>query len=491
MTIDLSRINPPVTDAMIREIPEFTDADLAKWFAANAFRHTLKFHRGLGWLKWNEIYWESFDVAQVRAEVTNVLKHLEAHIRLSGFSAESIKKVERRLSAASIGAILTQLEGEVYTKEAFFNQSPKLLNVLNGVVHLDTGELMPHDSELGFRHVAPVDYQPGSEHPDWASALSALDPDVSDWLQVAVGQGITGYASPDDKVNFFLGPKASNGKSTIVNGLLETFGEFAVLASEKVLAGTVNDHPTEKMQLFGARLAIVEELPSREIVGKKLKDITGRKITARGIARNNVTWVTTHTVFVTTNHSMQVDIFENAVLRRIRIFPFNKVYVDGDPREAHELRKDAGLLDRIREGAEGQHEAILAWAVEGAVLWFGNGRKMPSAPTTVEVFTEAWRKEADVLAQFFDEYLVADPSGYVASGELLDAMNHYLKGQGLSVWTAATLNASFEGNSGLMKIRSAVRRQRDVSGRSIPVFSGFVPTASKQPWCWHGMRFVV
>ena len=466
------------------------DTQLAKYFGQSYFNGDLKFAPALGWFKWDGTVWQQVDEREVRKELSSQLEAIGNHLRVTGAAVELLQAINRRLSSAHLKALVSQLETEVFTKPQFFENMPHLLNVRNGVVDLKTRELLPHDRRYGFTKVLPTDYRPEAKHPDWVSALDALSPEVADYLQVAVGQGATGYSPLDDRANFFLGPKASNGKSTIVLAILGTFGDFAKLVSEKLLAGNKFDHPTEKMQLFGARIAVIEELPQAFITDKQLKDLTGRKMSARYVRQDNVEWTSSHTVFVTTNHHLEFEYLDNAVKRRIRLFPFEKEYVD-TPISPHHIKKDHGLRERLMEGSAGQHEAILAWAIEGAHRWFENGRQMPPEPGKIAETRDGWEKEADTLGAFFEEYLVPSKDSYVASVELLAAFNHFLLARGFSPWRAAQLKAAFEAKDELKHYRSRVGRTALADGRSIPAIPDFHPTTSAQPVCWYGMRFIV
>ena len=143
------------------------------------------------------------------------------------------------------------------------------------------------------------------------------------------------------------------------------------------------------------------------------------------------------------------------------------------------------------EGADGRHEAVLAWAVEGAHKWFENGRQMPPEPKTLTKARTDWEKEADALGAFFEEFITPSKGSYVASVELLAAFNHFLEARGFSTWRAAQLKAAFEGREDLAHYRSKVARTSVPGARSIPVIPDYEPTISAQPVCWYGMRFII
>ncbi len=470
-------------------IPVLNDTDLAQWFDEWALEGTVKFNEALGWHEWEGTRWKSVDPRQILKKLSKILKEYERQARAREEYRDATASLARRLSSASLKALLTQLEVQTYTEANFFETDPDLLNVQNGVVDLRTGELGPHEKRWGFRYVTSAPYIPGSIHVDWESALEALDADAQDALQLTVGQSISGYSPPDDKVNILQGPRAQNGKSTIVLGLEATLGDFASFVSEKVLAGNKFDHPAEKMSLFGARLAILEELPNRILSSKNLKDITGRKMSARYMHRNPVSWTTTHTLFITTNHALEFDQVDNAVKRRVRLFRFDKEYVD-NPTEPNHVKKDPTLRERLMKGSDGQHEAILAWAIEGAALWFSNGQKMPSENMSLSKARERWEKESDVLGNFFEEFIEISPEAFVATVELLFAFNHYQLTLGGPQWTMLQFTNAFEARNDLQRYRTRVGRTRAVDARSIPATPGMNPTESKQPLCWFGMRFL-
>lgn len=470
------------------QVPILNDTDLARWFDEGCFEGRLKFNEALGWHEWNGRCWRAVNHRQVRRKLSEVLKEFERQARLREAPPGVGEALVRRLSSSSLNSLLSQLEAQTYTEADFFEADPNSLNVQNGVVDLRTGKLAPHDKRLGFRHVALASFVPGASHADWDLALGALEPDARDALQLAVGQSITGFSPQDDKINVLQGPRAQNGKSTIVLALESTLGEFASFVSEKVLAGNKFDHPAEKMSLFGARMAILEELPNRILSAKNLKDITGRKMSARYMHRNPVSWTTTHTLFITTNHALEFDQVDNAVKRRVRLFRFDKQYVDS-PTEPNHVKRDPLLRDRLMKGSEGQHEAILAWAIEGAVRWFANGQQMPSEPESLMRARERWESESDVLGNFCEEFLEISPNSFVATVDLLSVFNYYLLTLGNPPWTMQQFTNAFEARTDLKRYRTKTGRPRGTHSRSKPFVPGIVATVSKQPTCWFGMRF--
>lgn len=480
-------------ESLLEHLPDeaseaITDVDLCHWVVDKCFEGRVVYCPGLGWQRWAETFWDDAAPQEVRGVVSDFLKTAEAAVRHEFAHQDIAKALRQRMSASRLSSLMSQLEAAAFVRQGFFSPPSHLLNVSNGVVDLRSGELSDHDPNYGFKQVTLGGYYPGRSHPDWETALGALSPDMASWFQSAVGQGITGTSPLDDRANFLIGERASNGKSTVVMALDSALGEFSRLVSERVLTGGVNDHPTERMQLFGARIAIIEELPQRLVSSKQLKDMTGRKMVARRIRQDNVQWDSTHTVFITSNHPVETDLVDRGAIRRVRVFPFEKEYVDV-PSKPHHLLKDGQLRERLMEGPTGQHDAVVTWAVEGAISWHQNGCQMPPEPEEAKEARRAWEEDSDLIGNFFEEYLEPSRDSLVSITELLAAMNHYLASRGHTNWREAQLKAAFKSHPVLSELKLIQERTRLVEKRSIPNFPGFEPQLSGQMTCWRGVKF--
>lgn len=110
--------------------------------------------------------------------------------------------------------------------ERFFYESVKgKLNLRNGVLHIESGVLSPHDAATGFRYALPYDFDPNAECPKFARYLE----------QVTLGRGnlkatlleFMGYClwpAIDDHCFLWLSGTGRNGKSTFLNVLMDLVG---------------------------------------------------------------------------------------------------------------------------------------------------------------------------------------------------------------------------------------------------------------------------
>jgi putative DNA primase/helicase len=75
-----------------------------------------------------------------------------------------------------------------------------------------------------------------------------------------VGQGITGNPNPNDFMAVLQG-SGENGKSAITtDGLFPALGDYASVAGTKLFQSSKVEHSTERADLRGKRLVIIEEL---------------------------------------------------------------------------------------------------------------------------------------------------------------------------------------------------------------------------------------
>jgi P4 family phage/plasmid primase-like protien len=286
-----------------------------------------------------------------------------------------------------IQAMISLAKSEVPTMPAELDASRWLLNCANGTVDLRTGELREHRREDRLTKLAPTAYDPKASAPTWAATLERVLPSeaVRTFFKRLCGYAISGDVS--EHVLPVLYGTGANGKSTIVNALLEAAGEYGMQAAPDLLIAKRGGHPTEVADLFGMRLvASVETEDGRRFAESLVKQLTGGdKVRARRMRQDFWEFDPTHTVFLATNHKPEVRGTDTAIWRRIRLIPFTETI----PPE----QQDKKLPEKLRSELPG----ILAWCVEGCLEWQREGLQ---APDEVRKATGEYRSEMDVIGAF-------------------------------------------------------------------------------------------
>jgi putative DNA primase/helicase len=447
---------------------EFTDARMAETIAKDVLSGRFIWTGGLGWLTWDGRRWQQCSDVTVTEAVRQycVDKYTAVVANGSGFS-DAGKGWHSMLRATRERTVIGLARGLVERRAAQFDAHPDLLNCPNGVVDLRTGKLRKHDPELLFTKVTSAAYQPDAKHEDWDAALRAIPDGIRDWMQVRYGQAITGYMTPDDVMLVQQG-SGENGKTTFTTGITSALGDYYVLVSDRVILATPSNHPTELMELRGARLALIEETPkARQLDTQRLKKTVGTpEIEARHTYKDSVRWRATHSLFLNTNYELFVEETDWGTWRRLALVKFP--YTFRKTREQcigplHRLG-DTNLRYRLERGSDGRHEAVLAWLVEGAVKWYAADRMMPEMPESVAEGTRDWRKKSDLVLAYIDDRIDFNAQSHVTAEDLADDVNNWLSEHDQAEWDARTVASRF-GEHGEVADRG-VRKKRVRSGRA-------------------------
>jgi P4 family phage/plasmid primase-like protien len=349
------------------------------------------------------------------------------------------------LSAGKVNAVIKLCRGMdgIITRVAEFDAHDDLANCANGILDLRTGEVTPHDPEMLFTHTAGGDYSPGAQAEPWTQALEAIPDEIREWYQIRMGQAFTGHTPDDDSLILEHGG-GENGKTVVKMALLRALGSYARTISHRVLTATTEQHPTELMDLRGLRLAIMEETPEEgRLDPHRIKTTIGTEfITARLMRRDDVTFRTSHTLSITSNHWPMVDSTDHGTWRRLKGMEWPLTFLAPGvlPTRDAERPGDRTIKHRIRTDPD-VPAAVLAWIVEGAKKWYALGQVMPEDPPFVKETTEVWRKSCDVCYQFAIDYLIEDSNAYITADVMARELNDFLVSQEKKKWSHQLINS--------------------------------------------------
>jgi phage/plasmid-associated DNA primase len=429
-----------------------------------------------------------------------------------GAPAEELKTLMGIVSAwrsantrSKISNLAVLARGLAYREAAEFDAHPHLLNTPGGVLDLLTGVPGPHDLDLLFTQVTKARYVPGAKHPDWDKALEAIPADVRSYMQLRLGQALTGRVPPDDVVLVQLGG-GENGKSTIIYSIQGALGKgYFQLISERAITGDKSQHPTELMDFRGARIAVMEELAEeRRLDMRRIKVVMGLEITARYCGKDTTVFDSSHALVISANRDPMVTETDHGSWRRLLAlrYPY-KFYKPGEqpvPPGPDDRPGEPGLRERMRDGADGRGEAVLAWMAEGAVRFFrgdqdggrGPGEFGP-VPGRMKRDTESWRASSNPTFRWVLETLEPDPGRHVPSAELTQAHIEYLTSSGHARPSNATADSRFAEAAGSLgwkaeKIQADRARRKHVR-TTVSRPDGYAPELTESYKAWSGIRY--
>ena len=239
----------------------------------------------------------------------------------------------------------------------------------------------------------------------WGKFLDEVLPDEEDraYLRRVLGTAL------DPRIRLRRLPtlvgEGANGKSVLIDAVVDAMGDYGVVLSDKVVQGGEHEHSAVLMPLRGARLAVVSETKAGQRWNTTLlKGLSGGDvITARGMRQDPVSWTPTHQIVLATNHRPNVGAGERAFWDRYREIVFPHRFVD-DPTRDHERLIDRELANVLRSPEE--QSAVLAWMMEGLDEYRLCGL---CEPDSVLDATREAQAEGSPFAVFVNEVFEVDP----------------------------------------------------------------------------------
>lgn len=312
--------------------------------------------------------------------------------------------------------IASRLEG-IRIDQNVLDANPYLLQVTNGVLELTPGVapyfvLREPERQDYLTRSTSVPYTPWKELMElrpssglaadprvvgvklWINYLDTFLPDLNVRYAVQRALGYCLFGNNFERKIIFLYGDSSTGKSTITELLLETLGTYG---------GTVemSFFKPKELNPIGKK-----SLGNRVVVNTEASD-TGEKLSADAIKRmtgqdkisieikysNEITeGVPAYVPIIATNHAPQLDGIDNALRKRVLVYPFN-----------HQIAEEKDLVHRFNEIKAQCPEAFLAWLVDGWKAYCDQGFAFDTIPEIVETRRQFNDEMAGAIGDFLTE----------------------------------------------------------------------------------------
>ena len=360
------------------------------------------------WLVWDGTRWAPDADGHVPRCMKVIAREVHTSLIRDNAEADMIRAARRAESSSGVkGAlILAATEPEIAITPGRLDAHPYLLNCRNGIVDLQTGELLAHDPALLLTKMAGAPYEPDADGTVFTGFLERIQPseEMRLFIRRLLGLSLEGKVTAH-LLPIFYGDGA-NGKSTLTDAVMNALGDYADAADPDLLrARTFDAHPTGVADLFGLRLALLHESDAgHRLAEGTVKRLTGGdRLKARRMREDFWSFDPSHTFVMLTNHKPGVSGTDEGIWRRLRLVPF-EVIIPGPER-------DENLGGKLTDEAG----AILAWLVAGYLDWSKNGLAEPGKVTEA---TQAYRAESDPLGRFLEERCLKMPALHAGSTEL-------------------------------------------------------------------------
>lgn len=417
-------INMPLTD----------DGNALRLFAR--YKDFLRWTHGLGWMFWNGTHWERSDHgalqfarecarditvdAQWMMQQAEIMKDsnpekagsMEDHATHMAKWAKKSQDNNRILSILKLAVSEEQLHAPLES----WNPNPLHLNCLNGVLDLETGELLPHDPRYLCTNITRCKFNPDAQCPTWHKFISEItgnDDAVANTLHMIAGYCVTGYTT-ERKFFIFTG-HGKNGKSAFADTIVYLLGNYAdALPSSTLAVRNFMGIPNDVASLHDKRLVVASETDASHRLNEPfVKSITGDAFTrARFLRQEFFTFRPKFKLILGTNEEPTISDNSQATWDRLRCVPFTQRF-DGD-------KEVSGMFDKLITEKEG----ILNWLLEGTTIWINSDRKIAFSDDTMRE-TATYRESQDTVQQFVDENTYSAIGTRITKRALIEAYNSW------------------------------------------------------------------
>lgn len=232
---------------------------------------------------------------------------------------------------------------------------PNLIAFRNGILNIDTDELLPFSPEHVITNKIPWDYNPKAYDADADSVLNKIscnDSDIRALLEECIGYCF--YRNNVSQKAFILIGEKSNGKSTFISVLNRILGDDNVSAMDLKNLGD----RFSKATLFKKLANIGDDISDEFIPDASLfkKIVSGDRIQAECKGQDPFEFNPYVKLIFSANNMPRIRDKTGAVIRRLVIIPFNAVFseddADFDPDIKQKLFRQSAMEYFIKIGVE-------------------------------------------------------------------------------------------------------------------------------------------
>lgn len=342
---------------------------------AELYAGTYVYAYPLGWLKWTGKVWRSDVQGDIREDIRSLTRRHNQQGLSSVAASGFVDGVVR----------LLQFDRNMKMPASDFDADAHLLNCLDGVWHLGTGERCDHSSDFKITQMAPISV--GQNKPKaflkFLDEITDGDQELQAYFQIMLGSLLTG-AQEIHKIFYWYGATSRNGKSTLAELIRYILGDYATtFPADALTKGETRSN--DFVQLVGKRLAISGEVPDgcRWHEGR-IKTLTSDEyIDVKPHYKETYSVKRTHKHLVLGNFRPAFNSMDAGTTSKFVLVPFNVSFLG---------REDLDLPLKLREEAPD----ILGWLIQGHAQFILNGMRLPLCRAVDEATRDYFESQATV-----------------------------------------------------------------------------------------------
>lgn len=332
-----------------------------------------------------------------------------------------------------------------------------VINVLNGLLDVNTRTLSPHSPDYLSPVQLPVKFDPQASCPAWDKFVIDVFPGDSEAIAWEIPAWLMTPDTSIQKAVLLMGDGA-NGKSTYLRAVLAFIGRHNVAA---ISLQRLEGDRFSVARLVGRLANICPDLPSEDLSSTSIfKAITGGDaLPAERKFEESFEFVPFTRLIFSANHAPKSQDASPAFFRRWVVVPFERIFHEGAPGTIPRDQLDAMLADPA------ELSGVLNKALGALATIRRNGlSESDSSRRAMDEF----RQTTDPLAVWLDRNTVVDPEAVIPADRLLQEYNQECAAKGRPFLTKTALGLA------IAQLRPNVEKyQRTIN--------------SKITWCYIGI----
>jgi putative DNA primase/helicase len=378
------------------------------------------------WYIWDRHRWKKDETLKIRSLAKRVSRTIFIEASKAVYDDERTrlaKWADRSSMQERIKAMIESAAPLRAVTPDLFDIDPWLINCQNGTLDLRGGSLKNPDREDMLTKSMGVPFDRYADCPLWLTHLKRV---FAGNLKYIKGfQEFLGYCllqHNPEQIMAILHGSGKNGKSVTMGTIARVLGDYSVIIPADSLAVKRSDSPdtarSDLAALKGARLAWASEGEAGAILAEgMIKQMTGDdKIRVRRQYESGFEFTPGAKIVLVTNHEPRIKGTDNAIWRRIWLFPFTVTISDAD--------RDPSMLDKLT--AEGS--GILNWLLDGLRRYLDAGKLSP--PEEVIRATNRYRLDQDTLGQFIRDEMTISESGLITRSSFYNQYKIWCEAEG-------------------------------------------------------------
>lgn len=302
-----------------------------------------------------------------------------------------------------------------YDSDFYVNldENPHLIGFKNGVYDFQQNVFRQSDQLDYLTFTTGYDYTEYNEENEYIKEIYDFfekiipNKEVREYLLKVLGKSLVGI--PEEKFYIWTGLSGANGKSTLVNLLEQTLGDYITSVDVSLLtnkrASSSNASP-DIIRLKGKRMFTFQEPEHDDKLRTGiLKQFTGGDtIIARELFKAPITFKLQGTMIMCCNDLPQVASIDGGTWRRIRVIEFKSRFCE-NPVKSNEFLIDPNLKSKMKNWRPYFMSILIYWY--NKYLYEGLRE-----PDEVKKATNKYKVDNDKFDEYFDQNIEEDSKSF-------------------------------------------------------------------------------